>query len=118
MSKKEMTCIICPMGCYLEIETDGSSSYKISGNRCKRGEEYAVRELLSPMRVLTSTVKLKNSYLKKLPVKTDGPIPKNLMFECINILKSIEVEAPVKIGDIIVENILNTGVNVRSTRSV
>lgn len=117
MDKKEMTCIVCPMGCCLEIETDGSH-YKITGNRCKRGEEYAVRELISPMRVLTSTVRLKNSYIRKLPVRTNGAIPKSLMFDCIDVLKTIELDPPVKIGDVIVKNILNTGVNVISSRSI
>lgn len=117
MSKKEMTCIVCPMGCCLDIEIDGQS-YKVTGNRCKRGEDYAVKELISPMRVLTSTIRLKNSYIKKLPVRTDGVIPKGLMFECIKVLKTLEAEAPVKMGDIIVPNILGTGVNVISSRSV
>lgn len=118
MSKKEMTCIVCPMGCFLEIETGDDGSYKITGNRCKRGEEYAIKELISPMRVLTSTIKLKNSHLKKLPVRTDGVIPKKMIFECVNMLKTVEAEAPVKMGDIIVHNILGTGVNVVSSRSV
>lgn len=115
--KKDMTCIVCPMGCFLEVEIE-DGSYTITGNRCKRGEEYAIKELISPMRVLTSTVRLKNSYIKKLPVRTDGVIPKSLMFECVKLLKTIEVEAPVKMGDIIFPNILNTGVNVISSRSI
>lgn len=120
MEKREMICIVCPMGCHLTVEEDKSSpsGHKVSGNTCKRGEKYGVEELTNPTRVITSTVKIKKGLLNRLPVKTNGAIPKNLNFECMKILNSVEIESPVKVGDVIVENILGTGIDLVASRSM
>lgn len=114
---RNVICIECPIGCNIKIVKD-EDGYKISGNSCKRGYEYAVREMEDPKRVLTTTVKLNNSYLKRLPVRSSSEIPKRLIFECMNILKDIEVSAPIRAGQVIVENILNTGADIIASRSV
>ncbi|WP_066507113.1 DUF1667 domain-containing protein [Abyssisolibacter fermentans] len=118
--KKEMICITCPMGCHLTVEDDKSSEsgYKVSGNICKRGEKYAVEELTNPTRVITSTVKIENGILKRLPVKTDGAIPKDLNFKCMEEINKVVVNAPISVGDVIIENILNTGINLVASRSM
>lgn len=118
MEKKEMICIVCPFGCHLEICKEEICSYAVKGNKCKRGEEYAIKEMTNPTRVLTAAVKLNRAHLKKLPVRTEAPIPKSLISECMKELKSIEISAPVSIGEVIISNILGTGVNVISSRSV
>lgn len=119
MGGKEIICIVCPMGCQMEIEEgSGSKGYIVTGNACSRGEKYGIKELTNPTRVLTTTVKLKNSLLKRLPVRTDTPISKKIIFECMKELDSVEAEAPIRVGDIIVENILDTGANIISTRSI
>ncbi len=117
LAKKELTCIVCPMGCKLNVECLGDD-FKVEGNNCKRGEKYAKEELTNPKRVITTTVKLENSYLHLLPVKTESSIPKNLMFEVMKELDKIKVYAPIKVGDIIIENILNTGINIVSAKTV
>lgn len=117
MQRQEFVCIICPMGCNLEVLKDENVTL-VKGNQCKRGYEYALKEISNPTRVLTSTVILKNSYLKRLPVKSKGEIPKNLICDCVKLLSKIEVEAPVKMGDIIVKNILDTGIDIIASRSV
>jgi len=99
-------------------ENRDRKGYIVTGNACSRGEKYAVKELMNPTRVLTSTVKLKNSRLLRLPIKTDIPIPKEKVLACMRELDSIEVETTVKAGDIILENILGTGANIISTRSI
>ena len=109
--KTELTCIVCPMGCHLNVE-QSEEGFKVEGNTCKRGEKYAVQELTNPTRVITTTVKLENSYLQLLPVKTEDPIPKGMIFDIMEALDKVRVNAPVKVGDVIVENILDTGVNV------
>jgi CxxC motif-containing protein len=119
MDKKEIICIVCPMGCQLEVfKDDISKSYIVKGNKCARGKEYGIKEMSNPTRVLTTTVVLKNAHLKRLPVRVDAPIPKELITSCMNELNNFEVQAPVKAGTILVQNILNTGANVISARSI
>lgn len=115
--KTELTCIVCPMGCHLNVE-NSAEDFKVEGNTCRRGEKYAVQELTNPTRVITSTVKLENSYLHLLPIKTEDSIPKGMTFEIMKELDKIKVSAPVKVGDIIIENILNTGVNIVSAKTM
>lgn len=112
-----ITCIVCPMGCSLVV-TKTDDGYKVEGNTCKRGEKYGVEELTNPKRVITSTVKLEKSYLNLLPVKTQDSIPKDMMFEIMEVLDTIKVSAPINVGDVIIENILNTGVNIVSSKTV
>ena len=115
--KTELTCIVCPMGCHLNVE-QSEEGFKVEGNTCKRGEKYAVQELTNPTRVITTTVKLENSYLQLLPVKTEDPIPKGMIFDIMEALDKVRVNAPVKVGDVIVENILDTGVNLISAKTM
>lgn len=119
MDKQEIICISCPMGCQLEVTRDNSSKgYSVKGNQCMRGEEYGIKEVSNPTRVLTTTVKLKNSHLKRLPVRVDAPIPKELIKSCMKEINRIEVQAPVKAGTVLLSDILNTGVNVISSKSI
>lgn len=116
--KKEMICIGCPMGCYLTVDYVGKATRGVSGNRCKVGLEYAEKEISNPERTLTTTVKVKNGHLPLVSVRTNKPIPKNRIFDTMDLLAKIEVEAPVKIGESIVQNIFDTGVNVVATKNI
>ena len=116
MEKKELTCICCPMGCALSVEMEGNQVVSISGNTCKRGDTYARDEIVRPVRMVTSIVKIKNGRLKMLPVKTKEPIDKSRINECLEALKTVEVKAPIHIGDIVVQNA--AGVNIVATRNV
>ena len=113
---KELICIVCPRGCHLEIDVD--NNYKVSGNLCPRGAEYGVKELTSPTRVVTSTVRIKGGIHNRLPVKTNGAIPKDLNFQCMKLLDDIEVSSPIKVGDVIIENVLGTGIDLIATRNM
>lgn len=112
---KEIICIVCPKGCHIKYneETDEFSNFV-----CKRGPEYAKKELTNPTRILTTTVEIKDSICPRLPVVTSQDIPKTMIFECIKALTNIEVQAPIKVGDVIVENILNLGVDIVATKTV
>jgi len=112
---KELICISCPMGCHLKVNTE---TKEVTGNTCKRGEVYGINEVTNPVRVITTTVRVKNGELPVIPVKTKSPIPKELNFKAMKILNSIEVEAPIKMGYIIVEDILGTGVDVVAARNL
>ncbi len=113
-----LTCINCPLGCQLTVSKDAQGELHIEGYTCKRGLQYAQAELTHPTRTVTSTVRLANAHIHQLPVKTDAPIPKGQIKECMLSLKPMEVNAPVRAGDVIVHNVCGTGVNIVATRSV
>ena len=116
MEKKELTCICCPMGCALSVELEGGNVLSVSGNTCKRGDTYARDEVVRPVRMVTSIVKVKNGNLKMLPVKTKEPINKSKINECLEALKTVEVNAPIHIGDVILHNVV--GVDIVASRNV
>ena len=116
MEKKELTCICCPMGCALSVEMDGNQVMSVSGNTCKRGDTYARDEVVRPVRMVTSIVKIKNGKLKMLPVKTKEPIDKSRINECLEALKTVEVQTPVHIGDVVLHNA--AGADIVATRNI
>jgi CxxC motif-containing protein len=111
----ELICITCPKGCHLKV--DEANDYAVTGNSCPRGEAYGKNELQHPVRVVTSTVRLQKAALPRLPVKTDKPLPKGLMFDCMKLLDDVTVTAPVKTGDVILASICGTDVNIVATRT-
>lgn len=114
---KELICIVCPVGCHLKVE-EKEGQYNVTGNKCKRGEEYGVKEVTAPTRVLPTTVKITGAALNRLPVKTKGAIPKDKIFEAMEVINKVEVKSPIRVGDIIVKNLLDTGVDVVATRNL
>jgi CxxC motif-containing protein len=115
---KEIICIGCPMGCYLTVDYVGTKLCAVNGNLCKVGLKYAEKEISDPQRTLTTTVKVKHGSFPLVSVRTNKPIPKDKMFDAINVLSKIEMEAPVKIGDLILQNIFNTCVDIIATKNV
>lgn len=117
---KNLTCIVCPIGCQLEIELDeGGKPVKVSGNTCKRGEAYAMNEFTDPRRTLTTTVKLNGSEADKfLPVRTSSPIPKPKMFEAMEAVNKLCVVAPVKVGDVICKDFIEEGINLIACKTI
>lgn len=113
--KKQFTCINCPMGCQVVVTMEGEEITNIEGNNCKRGENYVRDEVKDPKRMVTSTVKVTDSKAYSVPVKTETAIPKGLIFDCMKEINNTEIKAPVHIGDIVIENVLDTGVNVVAT---
>lgn len=120
MEDRKMICIVCPIGCRLVVREDinSESGYTVSGATCKRGEVYGIKELSNPTRAVTSTVKIKGGDLTRLPVRTDKEIPKEKIFDCMDIINDIELEIPVKAGQILVENIMDLDVNIIASRTV
>ena len=118
MEIKKLTCINCPVGCSLKVEMDGENVICVSGNTCRRGEIYARKEVTNPTRIVTSTVKVVNGTSGTVSVKTKEDIPKEKIFACVQALRGIEVQAPVHIGDVILENVAVTGVDIVATRNV
>ncbi|MFT5873033.1 MAG: CxxC motif-containing protein [Clostridium sp.] len=118
MQKREIVCIGCPMGCALTAEISDNNEVKITGNSCKIGEQYGVKECTNPTRILTSTVEIIGRDDIMLPVKTETDVPKDKIEICIKALKGIRVNTPINIGDIILENVADTGANFIATRTI
>jgi CxxC motif-containing protein len=115
---RNLICIGCPMGCPLEVQMEDGQVISVTGNTCKRGEDYGKKECTNPTRIVTSSVVVEDGQLDTLSVKTEKDIPKNKIFECIQNLRGVVVKAPVKVGEIIVKNIANTGVNIIATKNI
>ena len=111
---KEIICITCPKGCHLKVDEE---SYAVTGNSCPRGAVYGANELRNPVRVVTSTVVVEGPQ-RRLPVKTDRPIPKGKMFEVMDEIAKVRVTAPVSVGQILIANVAGTGGNVVATKAL
>ena len=113
--KKSLIGVSCPLGCPIEVEIENGEVVAVTGNTCKRGDAYARAEITNPVRSLTTSVKVENGVHPVVPVKSSGPVPKDKMFECMKVINSATVKAPVKIGDVVIENILGLGVDIVAT---
>ena len=118
MTYKELTCIRCPLGCIMQVAIDGDEIKEVKGNTCKRGDDYARKEITSPMRIVTSTVEVDGTDDMMLSVKTEKDIPKGTIMDCMKALKGIKVSLPVHIGDVIIENVAGTGVSIIATKTI
>lgn len=114
--KRNLTCIVCPIGCQLTATIENGTVTEVTGNTCPRGKQYAIDECTNPVRTITTTARTSNGGV--IPVKTDKPIPKNLMFECMKEINRSVVNLPAGIGDVVIENILNTDANVVVTANM
>lgn len=111
-------CIGCPLGCRLEVEADGPDIVEVRGFSCKIGKTFAIQEHTAPTRMVATSVRVKNGLWARLPVKTQAPVPKEKVSEIAQALHRIEVEAPVKRGDVILADVSGTGVDVIATRDM
>lgn len=114
----ELTCICCPIGCALNAQVNADGTVQVSGNKCPRGAAYGEKELTNPTRIVTSTVCVAGRKDTVVAVKTASDIPKGKIMECMRALQDVEVEPPVHIGDIILENVADMGVNIVATRNI
>jgi len=112
----KIICIVCPKGCHLNV--DENNNFAVTGYDCERGVAYGRSELENPTRVITSTVKIKGAIHRRCPVKTASPIPKGLIADAMRLLDDVELIAPVKLGQVVVEDICGTGVAFVASRSM
>ena len=118
MNKRELICIGCPMGCPIVVEMEDGKVLSVAGNTCPRGESYARKEVTNPTRIVTTTVRVDGGKVPMINVKTEQDIPKDKIFECIAALRGVTMKAPIHIGDIILENVAGTGVNIVAAGNV
>lgn len=115
----KLTCITCPRSCDITLEEKPDGSLDVSGNKCKRGLEYAESEYRAPMRMLTTTVTvLFREGHRRLPVISSQPVPKQRLEECLQRLYKLSVKSPVAMGDVIDGDILGTGADILAARSI
>ena len=105
---RELTCIVCPLGCSLAVEMSDGKVQSVSGNTCPRGKVYAEKECINPVRTITSTVRCEDGSV--LPVKTEAPIPKDKIFDAMKIINNASVRLPISIGDVIIEGVYGSKV--------
>ena len=110
----ELICITCPRGCHLKVD----ENLNVTGNMCPRGAMYAKAELTHPVRMVTSTVLVESKLECRVPVKTKDPIPKELIFKVMGEINKVKVKAPVKIGEVIIANVLGSGVDIIATKNI
>ena len=115
MAKRELTCIVCPRGCQLTVELEGKNVLSVSGNICKRGAVYAENECVNPMRTVTTTAKTNDGGV--VAVKTETTIPKEKMFECMEMINAVTLTLPVRIGDVVLEDVFGSRVVVCQNKS-
>ena len=113
---RDLVCVSCPLGCGLKVELDDDGNVlKVEGNTCPRGKKYAVDECTNPVRMVTSTVKVNNGEHPVVPCKTSKPVPKGLMFKIMEEINKVTVEAPVRMGDIIIAGVCGTDADIVAT---
>ena len=118
MEKRELTCIGCPMGCPLTVTLDGGAVLFVQGNTCPRGDAYARKEVTAPTRIVTTTVRVAGGTLPAVSCKTRSDIPKEKIFDVVRALKSVEVTAPVYIGQVLLADAAGTGVDMIATKEI
>lgn len=116
MLRKEITCIVCPIGCSIVVTGTEDKIESIEGNQCARGEDYAKAEFFHPERILTSTAKIEGSDEPLIPLRSNKPVPKELLAECMAEIKKLRLEAPVERYQVLIPNILGTGADIVATR--
>lgn len=113
--ERELTCIVCPMGCTIKVEMSKNRQVlNVTGNHCKRGANYAASECTNPQRTITTTLRCEDGGM--VSVKTDTTIPKDKMLDAMRMIQGVRVKLPVKIGDVLVQNVFGSHVVATQNR--
>lgn len=115
---KIIRCIVCPTGCEIKVKKDKNEKITFEGYTCDRGLEYAQQEFYEPKRILTTTLKVENGFLPLIPVRTDKPILKDKLKDVLIEIAKLKVTAPIKMGDILIKNVLDLDANVIASRDL
>ena len=116
--EREVTCIQCPMGCKIAVEIYRQEVLGTKNAGCSRGVEYAIKEIKSPVRDFFSTIKVNNGKTPMLSVRSTKPVPKDLLLVCAIEISKLTVQAPIRIGSVIVKDILNSGIDIIATKNI
>jgi len=116
--KKHFVCVVCPIGCEIDVVHDGSKIISMEGSKCEKSEEFVSQELIEPMRILTTTVRIQGARWPVIPVRTDKTVPKRLFPRIMRQLRRIKLQTPVNMLDVVVKDVLRTGANIVATRTM
>lgn len=116
--RKDVTCIICPLGCKIRVAYSKDAIQRIEDYQCEKGKDYAVQEVFNPVRMLTTTMMVINGELPLVSVRTNRAVPKQKIFDIMDAIAAIKVDAPVAIGDVLVESVLGLDANIIATKHV
>jgi len=115
---KVIRCIVCPTGCAIQAIGDSKGNVTFQGYTCKRGLEYAEQEYFEPKRILTTTMRVENGVLPLIPVRTNNPIPKDKLENVLKEIAKKMIKPPIKMGDILIENVLGLDANIIASRDL
>lgn len=118
IEQKKMICIRCPLGCEMDVTVINDGQITIGGNVCKMGRQYAEDELFNPRRIVTTTVRVRNGRYALAPVWTTRPVPKDKVLDIMRVLSEIEIDAPVRVHQIIVSNILGLDADIEASGEI
>jgi len=117
MENLKLVCILCPVGCRLNVSGE-AENLKVEGGTCKRAQTYAYNEITNPVRTVCTTAKIKGGLHPVIPVKTDNPIPDKYKYAVVTEINKLELKSPIKMGDVVLADVFGTGVNMVATRSM
>ena len=115
---REFTCIMCPLGCSLEVTEENGQVLEVKGNTCPKGREYAVQEVTAPMRNIASSIRIEGGELPLASVRLTAPIPKGEIFAAMEAMKRCVLTAPVEAGTVVISHLLGYEADVIVTKSV
>ena len=119
LNEKEIICVVCPNSCRLKVSQDPKTKeINVEGNLCPRGKKYGISEFSNPVRMLITTMRVENGKLPVIPVRSTDGIPKKLLLEAVKIVNDTHCLAPIKMGDVLINNILNTKISVIASRNI
>ncbi len=116
--EREIICVVCPNSCRLTVWKDSEEKVHIIGNQCARGITYGESEYLNPVRMVITTMRIEGAPYPVIPVRSEEPIPKPLIFQAIKLINQQVCHAPIKMGDILIEDILGTKIRLIASRSM
>ena len=117
-AERDLICVTCPMGCAIHVTLQDGQLQQISGQACKRGAAFAQEEILAPRRILTTTVRVQNGILPLVPVRSRAPLPKEMLFKVAAILRQVVLQAPVREHQVVMANVLDSGVDIIASRAL
>ena len=115
---REIVCIVCPMGCRMEVALDGTEVKGVTGNQCKKGVNHAEKEVTFPGRVLTTTMKTDIPGIPLVPVRSSKEVPKDRLIDCMGEISTQSVRGSVKLGKPIIKDIIGLGVDIVACRTI
>jgi CxxC motif-containing protein len=118
VEKKRFVCVVCPIGCEIDVVHDGGRIVSMVGSKCEKSEEFVKQELIEPMRILTTTVRIQRARWAVIPVRSDRAVPKRLFPRIMKQLRRTRLQAPVNMLDVVERDVLKTGANIIATRTM